>query len=68
MFNVLSHPENTLKSLWISMINLLEWLWLITAHAGKDVDQGEQSSISGGSVNLHIQFGNQIGGFLKSWE
>jgi hypothetical protein len=39
-----------------------------TAHAGKDVQQGEHSSIAGGNVNLYNHFGNQFGGFSENWE
>ena len=35
----------------------------VTAHAGKDVEQGEHSSVANGSANLHSHFGNQYSGF-----
>jgi hypothetical protein len=34
-----------------------------TAHTANDVEQGEHSSIAGGSSNLYNHFGNQFGGF-----
>jgi hypothetical protein len=37
------------------------------AHAGKDVEQGENSSISGRSINLYNHYGNQFGGFSENW-
>jgi hypothetical protein len=37
----------------------------VTAHASKDVEQGEHSSIAARSVNLYNHFGNQFGWFLK---
>jgi hypothetical protein len=37
-------------------------------HAGKDVEQGEYSSIAAGSANLYNHFGNQLGGFSDNWE
>jgi hypothetical protein len=40
----------------------------VTAHAGKDVEQGERSSIAGGSANLYKHFGNQYGSFSENWE
>ena len=32
----------------------------VTAHAGEDVEQGEHSSIAGGSANLYNHFGNEF--------
>jgi hypothetical protein len=40
----------------------------VTAHAGKNVEQGEHSYIGGGCVNLYNHFGNQFGGFSGNWE
>ena len=37
-----------------------------TAHAGKNVEQGEHSSIAGGSANLYNHSGNQFGGFSEN--
>ena len=39
-----------------------------TAHAGKDVEQGEHSPIGGGSTNLYNLSGNQSGSFLENWK
>ena len=40
----------------------------MTAHTGKDVEQGELSSITGVSENLHNHCGNQYGISLENWE
>jgi hypothetical protein len=48
-----------------------EWLRLQTqrtAHGGKIVEQGEHSSIAGGSAKLYNHSGNQLNGFLEGWE
>ena len=37
-----------------------------TAHAGKDMEQGEHSSIVGGRANLYNHSGNQFGGFSEN--
>ena len=37
-------------------------------YVGKDVEQGEHSSIAGGNANLYNHFGNQYGGFSENWE
>jgi hypothetical protein len=36
------------------------------AHADKDMEQGEHSSIAGGSANLYNHSGNQFGGFSNT--
>ena len=36
------------------------------ALAGKDVEQGEHSSIAGGSANLYSHYGNQCRSFSES--
>jgi hypothetical protein len=38
-----------------------------TAHAGEDVEQGEYSSIAGGSTNLFSHYGNQYRGSPERW-
>ena len=38
------------------------------SHASKDMGQGEQSSIAGGSANLYNHSGNQSGDFLENWK
>ena len=38
------------------------------AYAGKDVEQGEYSSIAGGNANFYNHFGNQYDGFSEDWE
>jgi hypothetical protein len=38
------------------------------ASAGKGVEQGEHTSISGGSANLSNYSGNQFDGFSENWE
>ena len=38
-----------------------------TAHAGEDVEQGEHSSIAGGSANLGNHFGTEFSDFSESW-
>jgi hypothetical protein len=48
-----------------------EWLRSkiqVKAHASKDVEQGEHSSIAGRSVNLYNHFGNKSGNFSENWE
>jgi len=40
----------------------------VTAHAGEDAEQGDHSSIAGGSANLYSHYGNQCGGSLGRWE
>ena len=45
-----------IKTTWRFILYLLEWLRLITevkGHADKGVEQGEYSSIAGGSENLY---------------
>jgi hypothetical protein len=40
----------------------------VEAHVGKDVEQGEHSSIAGGSANLYNDFEKQFGGFSENLE
>jgi hypothetical protein len=39
-----------------------------TAHAGKDVEKGEHSSIADGIANLQNHSGNQSGSFSENWK
>ena len=41
---------------------------MIVAHVGKNVEQGEHSSIAGGSANLKKHFGNEFGSFSENRE
>ena len=71
MFNVLSQQGNANQNDYEIPFYTSEWLRLksqVTAHAGEDVEQGEHSSIAGGSANLYNHFGNQFGGFSENWE
>jgi hypothetical protein len=40
----------------------------VTAHAIEDVEQGEPSSIAGGSANLYKHSGNQVAAFSENWQ
>jgi hypothetical protein len=40
----------------------------VTDYAGKDVEQGENSSIAGGSAHLYSHYGNQCGNSSERWE
>jgi hypothetical protein len=40
----------------------------VTVHAEEDMEQGEHSSIAGGSANVDSPCGNQYGGCSESWE
>jgi hypothetical protein len=40
----------------------------VRAHAGKDMEQEEHSSIASRSANLYKNIGNQFGGFSENWE
>lgn len=40
----------------------------LLAHIGEDVEQGEHSSIFGGSANLYKNFGNQFDNLSGNWE
>jgi hypothetical protein len=41
----------------------------VTAHAGKNVEKEDHSSIAGGEiVNWYKQSGNQLGGSSESWK
>jgi hypothetical protein len=39
----------------------------MTAHAGKDVEKEEHSSIVGGNASLYKHSGNQSGSFSENW-
>ena len=65
----LAKVVDLLKMTLKSILHLPEWLrskTQVTAHAGKDVEQGEHSSIAGGSTNLYNHFENQFGGFSEN--
>ena len=54
MFNVLSQQGNANQNDYEIPFYTSEWLRLksqVTAHTGKDVKQGEHSSIAGGNAN-----------------
>jgi hypothetical protein len=40
----------------------------MTDHAQEVMEHGDNSSIAGGSKNLHSRFGNQYSGFLENWQ
>jgi hypothetical protein len=40
----------------------------VTIHVVKDVEQGDNSSIAGKSVNFYNRFGNQSDSFSENWE
>jgi hypothetical protein len=40
----------------------------VTAHAVKDVEQGEYFSIVSRSANVYSLFGNQFGSFPENWK
>ena len=70
MFNILSHlgNVNTKNSEVPSYTYERGWLRSkpeVAVQASEDVEQGEQSSIAGGSAILYSNLGNQYGGFLK---
>jgi hypothetical protein len=75
MFDILSHQSYATKNdseiSYDSFSYVAEWSGLITqwtAHAGKDVEQSEHSSFSGGNANLHNHFEKQFGSFSENWE
>ena len=68
-FNIFSHRGNanqndpeTLASEWLRSKTHR------TAHAGKDVEQGEHSSTAGGRANVYNHFGHQSDGDSENWE
>jgi hypothetical protein len=40
----------------------------MTDHAGEEMDQGDHSSIAGGSKKFYSHFGNQYSGFSENWQ
>jgi hypothetical protein len=64
MFKILSHQGNANQNdNEIPFLYLTEWLRAkpqVTVHAGKDVEQGEHSSIAGGRASFYSHFGNQF--------
>ena len=58
----------SLESKWL--LYLSEWLRSKTqgtVHAGADVEQGEHSSIAGGSIKIYKHVTKQYGGFSENW-
>jgi hypothetical protein len=50
------------KLFWYALIYLSEWLrstTQVTAHVGKDVEQGEHTSVAAGRANLNSHYENQ---------
>jgi hypothetical protein len=70
LFKVLSHQGNTNQNYpEITTLHPSEWLRSKvqeTADAGEDVEQGEPSSIAGGSANLYNHFGNHFDVFSEN--
>jgi hypothetical protein len=67
MFNILSHIENANKvTLRIHHTAVRIAKMKMTAHAGKDLEHTEHSSVAGRSVNLYSHFGNQYDGFSEN--
>ena len=61
----------TLKFIGVNTLYPPEWLrWntQVTAHTAEDVEQGEHSSLPGGSANLYNCSKNQSGSFLENWK
>jgi hypothetical protein len=59
------------KPKWDSILYPSQWLRSETqgaADAVEDVEQGEHSSIAGGSANFYNHFGNQFDSFSENWE
>ena len=53
----------------MEILHISEWLrskLQVIAHATKDVEQEEHSSIAGGSAKLHSYFENQYGSFSEN--
>ena len=71
MVNILNHQGNANQGPYGSILHQSEWLrskTQETAHAVKDAEKGEHSSIAGGITNLYNRSGNQSGSFSESWE
>jgi hypothetical protein len=69
MFNILSNQGNANQNIFT--LHPSEWLRSKiqgAAHAGEDADQGEHSSIAGGSANVYNHSGNQFSSFSENWE
>lgn len=49
-------------------VRMVEIKTQVTAHAGKDVEEGEHSSLDGRNKTLYNHFENQYGGFSEKWE
>jgi hypothetical protein len=68
MFNILLIKEMQINTTLSSILHPSEWLRSKTqgtAHAGKDVEKGEHSSIAGESANLYSHYGYQSGSFSE---
>jgi hypothetical protein len=66
IFNILSHQKNANQNYF--EISSYNWLRSIIVYSGKDLEQGEYSSIYDGSVHLYSHCGNQYNGFSKRWD
>ena len=69
MSNILSHQrdanqnDSEIPHKPVRMANIKN---MLTVHDRQDVEQGEHSSIAGGSANLYRHHGNQYGDFSKN--
>jgi hypothetical protein len=71
MFNICSHQENANQNNPEIPPHQSEWLRSkaqATAHAGKDVEKTEHSSIADGITNWYNHSGDQSGGSLENWK
>lgn len=72
ILNILSHHSNSnTKKMWDSILYISEWLRSnpqMTVHAAEDAEQGEDSSFTDGSTNLHNHFGDKYGSFSEYLE
>ena len=70
MFNILSHQVKTTLRFHLIPIGMakIKKKKSRKAHACEDVEQGENSSIAGESINLYNHYGNQFGCFSENWE
>ena len=68
MFKVLSHQGHANQNDFEIPSYICQIKTQMTAHAGKDVEQGEHSFTAGGSANLYNHFGNKLDSFSENWE
>jgi hypothetical protein len=71
MMNLLSHQRNANQNdseIYFIPIRKTKIKTQVTAYAGREVEQGEHSSIAGRRVILLKHFGNQFSGFIENWE